>query len=131
LSPKQTYEFETFRSGRTEKLSVKIEERGEESKIVQQTKNLWPGMFVVRITEDIEKQLDLPKKAGEIIVARVEKDTKAAVAGIRQGDIILKVNGKKVVNLRGFYEALNNTGGRTVMLHLYREGQEITIGIGR
>jgi Do/DeqQ family serine protease len=131
LSPKQTYEFETFRSGRTEKLSVKIEERGEESKIVQQTKNLWPGMFVVRITEDIEKQLDLPKKAGEIIVARVEKDTKAAVAGIRQGDIILKVNGKKVVNLRGFYEALNNTGGRTVILHLYREGQEITIGIGR
>jgi serine protease Do len=131
LNPKQTYDFELLRSDKTEKLSVKIEERGEESEIVQQTKNLWPGMFVVRITEDIEKQLNLPKKTGEIIVARVENDTKAAVAGIRQGDIILEVNGKKVVDLRGFYEALNNTGGKTVTLHLYREGQEITIGIGR
>jgi len=131
LSPKRTYDFELLRSGKTEKLSVRIEERGEESEILQQAKNLWPGMFVTRITEDIAKQLGLPKKTGEIIVAGVENGTKAAVAGIRQGDIILEVNGKKVVDLRSFYEALNTAGGKTVTLRLYREGQEVTIGIGR
>ena len=131
LKPGDRYDFELIRNGGKQKLFVRIAERGEEQDLAQQAKRLWPGMFVLRITEDIEKQLDLPKKKGELVVARVDKDTPAAVAGIRPGDIIIKVNGEEVENLRGFYSALNASSGRTVLFRIYRQGQELTVGIDR
>jgi len=131
LVPKQTYEFELLREGSEVRVSVRIAERLEEEKIARQVKNLWPGMFVVRITEEIEKQLDLPKKYGDLVVAQVQQDTPAAVAGIRPGDIVMEVNGKKVTTIREFYSALNSPDGRTVMFRLYRQGQEIIVGLSR
>lgn len=131
LIPNRTYEFELLRGGKPVRISVKIAERLEEEKIARQVKHLWPGMFVVRITEEIEKQLDLPKKFGDLVVAQIQRDTPAAVAGIRPGDIIMEVNGKKVTSIREFYSALNSPEERTVMFRLYRQGQEIVVGLGR
>lgn len=131
LVPKQTYEFELLRGTKPVRVSVRIAERLEEEKIARQIKHLWPGIFVVRITEEIEKQLDLPKKFGDLVVAQIQKDTPAAVAGIRPGDIIMEVNGKKVTSIREFYSALNSPEERTVMFRLYRQGQEIVVGLAR
>jgi Do/DeqQ family serine protease len=131
LKPGERYDFELVRDGKKVKLSVRITERGEDQDLAQQAKNLWPGMFVLRITEDIEKQLDLPKKKGELVVARVDNDTPAAVAGIRPGDIVMEINGQKVTNLRGFYTALNEHSGKTVLFRIFRQGQELTVGIDR
>jgi serine protease Do len=131
LAPKRAYDFELMRDGESMSLSVRIEERMAEDKLAQQRQNLWPGIFVVRITEDIEKQLDLPKRLGDLVVAQVQPDTPAAVSGIRPGDIVMEVNGKKVTNLKDFYGALNSPGDKTVMFRLYRQGQEITVGLER
>src|SRR3546814_11847281 len=47
------------------------------------------------MTEDIAASLGLQKDRGEI-VARVEPGEAAARAGIRPGDVIVKVNGQEV-----------------------------------
>jgi serine protease Do len=53
------------------------------------------GVQIQPMTDDIAQGLRLPKDHGEI-VARVEPGQPAARAGIQQGDVIVKVNGKDV-----------------------------------
>ena len=53
------------------------------------------GVQIQQMTDDIAEGLKLPKDHGEI-VARVEPGQPAARAGVQQGDVIVKVNGKDV-----------------------------------
>jgi Do/DeqQ family serine protease len=131
LTPGRIYEFQLVRGGTAKKLSVAIAEETGKSKRDQRTKNLWPGMFIINITEDIQKQVALPKKSGNLIIAQVEKYTPASIAGLRSGDIIQTVNGKKVTSLSEFYETFNNNNADTITFGIYRQGQELKIGLER
>ena len=53
------------------------------------------GVQIQPMTDDIAQGLKLPKDRGEI-VAHVEPGQPAARAGVQQGDVIVKVNGKDV-----------------------------------
>ena len=53
------------------------------------------GVQIQPMTDDIAQGLRLPKDRGEI-VAHVEPGQPAARAGVQQGDVIVKVNGKDV-----------------------------------
>ena len=53
------------------------------------------GVGIQPMTDDIAQGLKLPKDHGEI-VSRVEPGQPAARAGIQQGDVIVRVNGKDV-----------------------------------
>ena len=55
----------------------------------------WMGISYGDITDEIAKAFSLPVKKG-VIVAEVEKDGPSALAGIRKGDIIVEVDGKKI-----------------------------------
>jgi len=82
--------------------------------------------------EDIAAGLGLPKDHGEI-VARVEPGEAAARAGIRQGDVIVKVNGQDVSpdNTLSYIVAKTPVGTK-MPIELIREGQRksvvVTIG---
>jgi len=53
------------------------------------------GVQIQPMTDDIAQGLKLPKDRGEI-VAHIEPGQPAARAGVQQGDVIVKVNGKDV-----------------------------------
>jgi len=122
-------EFEIVRYAENMTLEVKISERKEEREIEKEKKSIWPGMSVLHITEDIQKQLNLPRKMGEIIVGNVSPGTTASTAGFRPADVIKEINGKTVKNVMDFYRAINGKVSREVVFRIYREGNELTISL--
>jgi serine protease Do len=85
------------------------------------------GVGIQPMTEDIAAGLGLPKDRGEI-VARVEPGEPAARAGIRQGDVIVKVNNQEVTpDTTLSYIVSRAKVGETMPIELIREGQRKTV----
>ncbi len=85
------------------------------------------GVGIQPLTEDIAASLGLPKDRGEI-VSRVEPGFAAARAGIRQGDVIVKVNGTEVSpDTTLSYIVANLPVGSRVPVELIRGGQRQTL----
>lgn len=93
--------------------------------------DLWPGMSVVEMTDEIRTNLDLSGRAGSLIVGQVSPGSPAATAGLRSGDVILRVNSSDVQNLRDFYRELNNGGSEDVVFRIRRNDTNLIIGLVR
>jgi serine protease Do len=85
------------------------------------------GVGIQPLSTDIAAGLGLPKDRGEI-VASVEPAGPAAKAGIKQGDVIVKINGSDVTYDNTLsYVVANTPIGSTVPIELIRDGQRKTI----
>ncbi|MEH3106667.1 MAG: Do family serine endopeptidase [Sphingomonas fennica] len=85
------------------------------------------GVGIQPMTEDIAASLRLPKDRGEI-VARVEPGQPAERAGIRQGDVIVKVNNRDVSPDNTLsYIVANSPIGTRVPVEVIRGGQRLTL----
>lgn len=85
------------------------------------------GVAIQRLTADIAAGLGLPKDKGEI-VASVEPNGPAARAGIRQGDVILKVGGREVDYDNSLsYLVATTPIGASVPVELLRDGKRMTV----
>ena len=85
------------------------------------------GVGIQALSEDLAKSFGVPKGKGEL-VSRVEPGEAAAKAGIKQGDIITKVDGKDVTpdQTLSFLTANVRPGAR-VPVELIRDGKTITL----
>jgi membrane-associated protease RseP (regulator of RpoE activity) len=61
------------------------------------------------------------------VISQVVSDSAAEAAGIKPGDEILSINGKKVTNWYKDVEVIRQSQGKELTLVLDRNGQEITI----
>lgn len=81
--------------------------------------------------------LKLPETAGGLYITRIQRNSSAASADIKKGDVLLAINGNKI-DRRGYYKAAGfgqihwshlvrgtQLIGNTVTLDLLREGKEI------
>ncbi|WP_426169132.1 Do family serine endopeptidase [Sandarakinorhabdus sp. DWP1-3-1] len=85
------------------------------------------GVAIQPLSTDIAAGLGLPKDKGEI-VASVEANGPAARAGIRQGDVIVKINNSDVTFDNTLsYVVANTPIGATVPIELVRDGTRRTI----
>ncbi|WP_380873374.1 serine protease [Sphingomonas sp. DBB INV C78] len=85
------------------------------------------GVGIQPMSEDIASGLGLPKDRGEI-VSRVEPGEAAARAGIRQGDVIVKVNNREVTPDETLsYIVANTPIGTRMPIELIREGKRMTV----
>jgi serine protease Do len=131
LVPGDLVRFGIVRQGRFLQLPVRIGERLEEKELAKLSNAIWPGISVVRISDRIRSQLDLPKSAGNVIIGVVRKGSPSDVAGLRTGDIIKKINGKELRSVADFYTILNDTSTKRLMFNIYRKGSEVLIGLVR
>ena len=96
---------------------------------VAQSANLWPGMNVVSLTDQVRQQAGIDQNLRGVVVAELaDQNTPAAVAGFQPGDVITAVNGKSTPNMMDFYRALNQGAGKTTF-QVVRNGTDITIGL--
>ncbi|MEQ9663376.1 MAG: Do family serine endopeptidase [Parasphingopyxis sp.] len=85
------------------------------------------GVSILPLGDDEADALGLPHNRGEI-VARVEPGEAAAEAGIRQGDVIVAVNGRDVTPDQTLsYIVANLPVGDRVPITLIRDGRRIEV----
>jgi serine protease Do len=123
LTPGQTIDFELIRYGERRNLSVDITQRRPESEIQQQTGRVWPGIYVINLTDELAERLELSGRREGVVVRAAIQGSPAAQSGIRQGDLITEVNGEGISGMQEFYRALNEEGGRSDQVTLVRQGR--------
>lgn len=90
------------------------------------------GVYIQDITQDLADSFGLEQTEG-ILVAQVIKDSPADKAGLKQGDVILKLDGKQVDKVAKFRNHIALTRpGTEISLTVLREGKnkkiKVTIG---
>jgi serine protease Do len=84
----------------------------------------WLGLAIQDMNEDLAQSFGVNKAEG-ILVAEITKGSPAKKAGIQQGDIILSLNGKKIVDVTGLRNRIAMTPpGSEVSLQIIREGRK-------
>ena len=85
------------------------------------------GVDIQPVNLDLAKAFELPDENGALI-GGVRPNTPAAKAGLKAGDVIIELNGKKVTDSRHFRLMVAQTPPRTkVTLKLLRDGKEKTL----
>ena len=87
----------------------------------------WLGVMIQDVTEDMAASLNLPKQQGAI-VAQVTPGGPAEKAGLKQGDVILAVNGQEVDQMRQLPRLVAELRpGSSARLTIWRNGREQTV----
>jgi serine protease Do len=85
------------------------------------------GVTIQPVTPELAKAFNLPDENGAL-VGGVQNDTPAARAGLKAGDVVIELNGKKVTDSRHFRLMVAQTPPKTkVTLKLLRDGKEKTL----
>lgn len=130
LPPDRWTSFELYRDGKKMSLSLRLGRRDDAKTIGEDGSiNVWPGITVVEATDEIRESLNLETNKGSVVVANVTNGSPAAAAGLRPGDIVLRVDNNRVKNMDDFYEYLNGSDDDEVMIRIYRGNREAIVGI--
>jgi serine protease Do len=94
-----------------------------------ETRRGWLGVNIQSVTEDLAAAYGVRENAGAL-VSSVTPDSPAAKAGIQEGDVILKFDGKDVTSMRGLPRIVAQTQiGKEVDVELVRKGQRRTVRV--
>lgn len=127
----ETAVMKLYRQGEVQTVRVRITTRDSEQSISDQNNELWPGIRVGEITDTVRDRFDLRRGVQGVVIESVEPRTPSAIAGLRVGDIITRVNDQPVDSLLGFYAALNSKQRGTIDFNFTRQDQVLSIGISR
>ncbi len=128
IKPGVTTEFTIIRYAREMTLDVTLGERKSEEDLATAT-NLWPGLTVVGIVEEIRDELKLPEDMQGAVIAGVFPETSAEKVGLKAGDVVTAIEKQDITNVLDFYQTLNQTESQEVMFRVYREGNEVLLGL--
>ncbi|MCB1119079.1 MAG: Do family serine endopeptidase [Chlamydiia bacterium] len=87
------------------------------------------GVYPQEINGDLASAFELMTTEG-VLVSQVEKDSPADQAGLKQGDVIRKIDGKEIKNVQQFRNTIAlKAPGSKIQLLIFREGQEVLVPI--
>jgi S1-C subfamily serine protease len=118
IKPGDQAAFTIIRGQVSQNVNVRIEARTDA--VATDNKKLWPGLYVIPLTDAARTSLSLDKNAKGLLVAQVIADSPAAIVGLRQGDRILKINGEDVLDVGAFYRVLREKAGSELWFELAR-----------
>ncbi|PKL07061.1 MAG: serine protease [Spirochaetae bacterium HGW-Spirochaetae-9] len=119
-----TTAIDVIRGGKKVSLKVKIDLR--DKNVASNNKDLFPGLSVISLASESIDATKVPEIAkGGIAVTDVVAKSPASVMGVKAGDIITKVNDKKVEGLIWFYQVLNDPEVKKLSFTVIRDEQTV------
>ena len=89
----------------------------------------WLGVVIQDLDEDLARSFGLHEAQG-VLIAQVSKGSPADKGGLKEGDIILAMNGRKVENASDLRNRVALTKpGTVVTFRVLRNGREITLKV--
>ena len=89
----------------------------------------WIGIWVQEVDTGLTRYFNLPKKQG-VLVSGVDPDSPASEAGVREGDVILAIDNRKIVSAQDYQARLKNYGMRDrLVLSLWSNGKTRDINL--
>ncbi|MEJ2634677.1 MAG: DegQ family serine endoprotease [Calditrichia bacterium] len=86
------------------------------------------GIDVSNISSDLVKQFNLKIDKGGVVITDVQSGSVAAQAGLRPGDVILKINRKPCENIQNYNDLINDINpGETVLFYVQRDEAKIFV----
>ena len=102
IDPGKEVKVKLFRDKKTETVTVKVGEMPNNDIQPTAKTSLDLGVSVVELTSEIKSQLKLSDDVEGVLVKGVTRGGRASAAGVAPKDIIVKVNGKSVKNLKEY-----------------------------
>ncbi|MBI5026201.1 MAG: DegQ family serine endoprotease [Nitrospirae bacterium] len=97
-----------------------VEEASKESALV--------GLHIMDITQEVVKQLRLPRGEQGVVIIRVEPGSPAEEIGLKRGDVIQEINRKRINNSRDFNGIASRIKeGDTLLLYVNRGGKKFYV----
>ncbi|WP_372794033.1 DegQ family serine endoprotease [Pontiella sp.] len=85
------------------------------------------GVYLQEVDEDLAATFGLDQKGG-VLINQVMEDSAAAEAGLQGGDIVVEMNGRKVVRLQSFRNRVASTPPNSkIDLKIFRDGKYLEI----
>ncbi len=89
----------------------------------------WLGVSIQNLTPELSKSLDIKETAGALI-SGVEKGSPADKGGLKRGDLVIELAGKKVADSTALRNMVSQAApGTKVDVKVVREGKEQTITV--
>jgi Do/DeqQ family serine protease len=83
------------------------------------------GVAVAPLTAEMAQQMGLPRTARGLVVQNVQPDSRAASAGLREGDVIQEVNQQPVETVDALRSAVKQGGNKPLLLLVSRDGHDL------
>lgn len=85
------------------------------------------GVAIDNVSEEMAKELGLPKAQG-VLIGQVESGSPAEQANLRAGDVVTKINGTVMENVRDFARQIGESKpGTHLTMEIWRDGRSQTI----
>jgi len=89
----------------------------------------WVGIGLQDLSPDLMKSFDLKEKEGALI-SQVFEGSPAEKAGLKGGDVIVEIDGKKIKNSQDVvHEVLKREIGQQIRFEVIREGKRVEISV--
>jgi serine protease Do len=89
----------------------------------------WLGVRIQTVSPELAEGLHLPSPKGALI-ASVTKDGPADKAGMKQGDVVLKFDGKEITQMRGLPRIVAETQtGKLADVIIWRQGKQMSLKV--
>jgi len=89
----------------------------------------WIGLWVQDLDSSLTNYYNIPKKQG-VLISGVDPESPAQEAGLREGDVILAIDGRKVVSIQDYQARLRNYGVKDrLAISIWAQGKKRDISL--
>jgi serine protease Do len=135
--PGEKVEIEYVRDGKKRTTTITLGEMEPETTAAVEPsardeflKNL--GLGIQSLTNELRSRLGLDSDVEGVVVSDLDQNSSAYRQGLRQGDVILEVQGESVDSANRFYQRLKELvdgGEEAVLFRVNRQGQRLFIAL--
>jgi serine protease Do len=129
IAPGTKVPVKVMRDGEPRNLDVVLKEYPKDEELAkrdqgdkEQTSETLDGVTVADIDAQARKQLGLPPNLKGALVVQIEESSASYDAGLREGDVILEINRRKVTTADDAVELSEKIKDKTILLRVWSKG---------